>query len=86
MLRSLFDEMSLGLAPILVERLLPVVRRIADDTKMAVLVVEQHVRAALDVADRGYVLRRGRVVPAGPAPAIADAAQQLEDSYLGASP
>ncbi len=82
----LVDEMSLGLAPIIVERLLPLVRRIADERGMAVLLVEQHVRAALAVSDRGYVMQRGTVVASGPAAELADAAHTLEESYLGPAP
>src|SRR4051794_33975052 len=52
----MIDEMSLGLAPLIVERLLPIVRTLAKEFSMAVLLVEQHIHAALTVADRGYVL------------------------------
>lgn len=56
------DEMSLGLAPVVVQRLLPVLRTAADRFGSAVLVVEQHVSLALEVAERAYVLAHGRVV------------------------
>ena len=56
----LVDEMSLGLAPVIVQRQLPRLRQIAAETGTAVLFVEQHVHVALTVADRGYVVSRGR--------------------------
>ena len=62
----LADELSLGLAPMVVERLLAAVRAAAD-SGVAVVLVEQHVRQALAVADRVHVLRRGRVVLSGDA-------------------
>jgi branched-chain amino acid transport system ATP-binding protein len=77
------DEMSLGLAPIIVERLLPVLRRIADETGAGVLIVEQHVHLALEVADRAYVLSHGTLALEGDAKHLAENRHLLESSYLG---
>ncbi len=79
----MLDEMSLGLAPIIVEQLLPTVRDIADRRGMAVLLVEQHVLAALNVADRGYVLAHGQIVAEGTSTELRKDAELLEASYLG---
>ena len=79
----LLDELSLGLAPVIVERLLPVVRRFADDHGTGVLVVEQHVHLALEMADRGIALARGGRVVEGPSQVLRNDRKVLMGSYLG---
>lgn len=79
----LVDEMSLGLAPIIVERLLPVLRSIATDTGAGVLVVEQHVPLVLAIADRAHLLRQGRVTFSGTAEELAARPDLVEAGYLG---
>jgi branched-chain amino acid transport system ATP-binding protein len=81
----LIDEMSLGLAPIVVERLLPVIRRVADEQQAGVLLVEQHVDLALEIADRIYVLNHGRLVLEGDSAVHREDRRLLESSYLGAA-
>ena len=63
----LADELSLGLAPIIVANLLKAVRAAADERGVGVLLVEQHVRQALKIADRVYLMERGRIVLSGTA-------------------
>jgi branched-chain amino acid transport system ATP-binding protein len=79
----LLDELSLGLAPVIVERLLPVVRDYATQEGCAVLLVEQHVGLALDVADRAYVLSHGRVTLHKSAAELRGNHELLLASYLG---
>jgi branched-chain amino acid transport system ATP-binding protein len=78
----LADELSLGLAPIVVQQLFEVIRRAADERGVGVLLVEQHVRSALEVADRLYILQRGRCVLQGPAHELRESLDEIERSYL----
>ena len=79
----LLDELSLGLAPVIVESLLPIVREHAEESGCAVLLVEQHVQLALEVADRGYVLSHGGIVLQNTAEVLRADRQLLTASYLG---
>ncbi|MFZ5549514.1 MAG: ABC transporter ATP-binding protein [Pseudomonadota bacterium] len=80
----MLDEPSLGLAPRMVDELLAIARRIAD-AGTTVLMVEQNVKKALAVADRGYVLERGTLVASGPAALLARSSI-VREAYLGAQP
>jgi branched-chain amino acid transport system ATP-binding protein len=82
----LIDEMSMGLAPTIVETLMPLIRRIAEETRAAVVLVEQHVQLALETADQAAVLVHGNVVLAGPAAQLHQDPQRLEAAYLGQAP
>jgi len=82
----LVDELSLGLAPIIVEQLLSLVQGIAHDRGIGVLLVEQHVPAVLSVADRAYVMVRGSIVAGGSATDLAADPDRLREAYLGAGP
>jgi branched-chain amino acid transport system ATP-binding protein len=75
------DELSLGLAPLIVGRLMRALRTAADNG-VGVLVVEQHVKEALAIADFAYVLRRGRVTLEGTADDISSRLAEVESSYL----
>jgi branched-chain amino acid transport system ATP-binding protein len=80
----LLDEPSLGLAPLLVEDIYEIVKRISADQKMAILVVEQNVRAALGIADHGHVMENGKIVMGGPADRLRDN-EDVREFYLGLS-
>lgn len=79
----LLDELSLGLAPVIVEGLLPVVRQYADDSGCGVVLVEQHIELALTIADRGCVLSHGEIVLGGEAEELRRNHELLISSYFG---
>ncbi|HET6948909.1 MAG TPA: ABC transporter ATP-binding protein [Acidimicrobiales bacterium] len=78
----LADELSLGLAPIIVTNLLKAVRVAADERGVGVLLVEQHIRQALKIADRVYVMERGRIVLSGTSDEVAGQLDRIEAAYL----
>jgi len=78
----LADELSLGLAPLIVQRLLHALRQAADDRGVGVLLVEQHVSQALKVADRVYAMQAGKVVLQGTGAEIGARIGDLERVYL----
>lgn len=80
----LLDEPSLGLAPMLVETIFEIIRRINREAGVSILLVEQNARVALGVADYAYVMENGRIVLDGPAAALADNAD-VKEFYLGLS-
>ena len=77
----MLDEPTLGLAPRMVDELMALARRIADGG-VTVLLVEQNVRKALQAADRGWVLERGRFVAEGPAQELLRSSA-VREAYLG---
>jgi branched-chain amino acid transport system ATP-binding protein len=78
----LVDELSLGLAPLVVESLMRMVGRLRDELGLAVLLVEQNAGAALAVADTGYVMEHGRIVFDGAADRLL-AHEDVREFYLG---
>ncbi len=79
----LLDELSLGLAPVIVERLLPIVRTYATEHKCSVLLVEQHVHLALGIADRAYLMANGTSSASFDAHVLRNDMTLVQASYLG---
>jgi len=78
----LLDEPSFGLAPLIVEELFEILRRLNRELGVAMLLVEQNAALALDLADHAYLLETGRIVTAGPASEIGKD-EAVRRSYLG---
>ncbi len=78
----LLDEPSLGLSPLLVQEIYGIIGRVKADSGVAMLLVEQNAKMALDVADSGYVLEGGRIVLAGSAERLRSN-EDVKEFYLG---
>ena len=78
----LLDEPSLGLAPLVVQEIFAIMRRIREEQGVSILLVEQNASLALDFADRAYLLETGRIVVSGPAADIRQD-ESIRRSYLG---
>ena len=78
----LLDEPSLGLSPLLVKEIFAIIRRLNDEQGVTMMLVEQNARAALDLADYGYVMEIGRIVMHDDAASLA-ASQDIQEFYLG---
>jgi branched-chain amino acid transport system ATP-binding protein len=80
----LLDEPSLGLAPLMVQEIYEIIRKINTEQNMSILLVEQNAVAALGVADYGYVMENGRIVLSGSAEMLRDN-EEVQEFYLGLS-
>ena len=80
----LLDEPSLGLAPLAVQAIYEIIRKINQDRGLSMLIVEQNVKAALGIADYGYVMENGRIVLNGPADRLM-ANEDVKEFYMGIS-
>lgn len=80
----LLDEPSLGLAPLLVQEIYEIIKRINMEQKMSILLVEQNARAALSIADEGYVMENGRIAIGGSADGLRNN-EDVREFYLGLS-
>jgi branched-chain amino acid transport system ATP-binding protein len=78
----LIDEMSLGLSPIIVERILQAIQDVNKTKKLPIALVEQDVGIALSVADRGYIIEHGRIVAEGDTRQLQGDGRLME-AYLG---
>jgi branched-chain amino acid transport system ATP-binding protein len=78
----LMDEVSLGLAPLLVQNIYDVVREINTSKQITIFLVEQNVRLALEVAERGYIIETGRIVKHDRADLLLSS-EDVRESYLG---
>jgi branched-chain amino acid transport system ATP-binding protein len=79
----LIDELSMGLSPVAVQQILPVLRGLADGDGTAIVLVEQHIDQALAIADEAAVLHHGRIVLAAPAAELLADRERVQRAYFG---
>jgi branched-chain amino acid transport system ATP-binding protein len=77
----LVDEVSLGLAPIIVQNIYKTLKEINQSLNMTILIVEQNVRLALEIAHKGYVIENGRIVGQGTAQELLNS-EEVKNAYL----
>ena len=80
----MLDEPSLGLAPMIIEEIFGIIRRLNEQEQTTFLLVEQNATLALDIAEFGYVMENGAIVLEGPADALRENAD-IKEFYLGIS-
>lgn len=78
----LVDELSFGLGPLLVQNLFRIIKQIHESTGITILLVEQNVRMALELSDRGYIIENGSIVAEGKAQDFLSS-KQVKDAYFG---
>lgn len=78
----LLDEPSVGLAPLMVERVFEIIERLARQQGLTIVLVEQNVTEALEISDRAYVLDHGRIARSGPAASLRDD-REIRETYMG---
>ena len=79
----MFDEPSLGLAPVIVQQMFDIIKEINEEG-CSILLVEQNANMALKAADKGYVMETGRITLSGTGKDLAEN-QEVKEAYLGKS-
>ena len=78
----IFDEPSLGLAPVIVDQIFETLAKITRENESTILLIEQNAQTALEISDRGYVLENGHIVLEGTSEELLNS-QEIQKSYLG---
>ena len=78
----LIDELSLGLAPVVVQRICQVLKEINDSKGIAIFLVEQNVRMALELAEKAYIIENGKIIGEGDGSTLLES-HEVKRAYLG---